>query len=264
MDRGSHSAPLFVLASDRILRTRRFQARTPPSTGVVVITVGSEWMREHGVSCENVWTAGYNAKLFLASGGPQAGEVPPCAKCKLGQRPNVHVGTVLATRNQCDHDNEALELRQFVFDSCFSRCNSSRLHLGGQVVLVSEIVSDDGGVVATVRTEPFHLGSRAAAQTRIKKEPPSHDTSPAPAPSVSAATANGQLSPEPPVPDAWPQEEKVNESPLVASSGLPAPVASVTPLVDDACCTFMTQLKDLERQCLARLVMIDWVLKQLV
>eukprot|EP00727_Mastigamoeba_balamuthi_P001684 m51a1_g11512 hypothetical protein (509) ;mRNA; f:9096-12999 len=67
--------------------------------------------------------------------------------------------------------------RVFVFDVCKSRCNSSRLHLGGRVVVCLALRRpSDGAVVARVYSDPLQLVSRgnkaeSSTDTPIQSSP---------------------------------------------------------------------------------------------
>eukprot|EP00727_Mastigamoeba_balamuthi_P004956 m51a1_g14459 hypothetical protein (197) ;mRNA; f:656539-657508 len=51
--------------------------------------------------------------------------------------------------------------RVFRFPQCISYCNSSRLHLGGRVVVVFRLAGSDGSELARVATEPLMLHAKS-------------------------------------------------------------------------------------------------------
>eukprot|EP00727_Mastigamoeba_balamuthi_P005830 m51a1_g1867 hypothetical protein (675) ;mRNA; f:648911-657723 len=124
---------------------------TPCSAGVVV---SAAWMEQHGLGPADIRSAVLRADVVLCSGSESGTTVRWCRKCYPRNRGRV----VDVGRRMFETLNPSSSIREFVFESVRS---SSRLHLGGELQLVVQIIGRAGLVVASLRSAPFSLVSRA-------------------------------------------------------------------------------------------------------
>eukprot|EP00727_Mastigamoeba_balamuthi_P011590 m51a1_g7053 hypothetical protein (202) ;mRNA; r:154901-160222 len=81
----------------------------------------------------------------------------PCGRCSEGSRmPPVVISGEMGEEASGKRDH-----RLFVFYRCLSFCNSSRLHLGGDIV-VALTIRHGGAVAARVLSEPLALYSKTS------------------------------------------------------------------------------------------------------
>eukprot|EP00727_Mastigamoeba_balamuthi_P011838 m51a1_g7277 hypothetical protein (215) ;mRNA; f:2984-4849 len=59
----------------------------------------------------------------------------------------------------------------FRFSYCFSNCNSSRMHLGGMVVIAFDIRCSDGSLAARALSAPLSLQSQSGIRTKHRSRP---------------------------------------------------------------------------------------------
>eukprot|EP00727_Mastigamoeba_balamuthi_P005929 m51a1_g1956 hypothetical protein (193) ;mRNA; r:1027965-1049094 len=91
----------------------------------------------------------------------QSDRLQLCSKSSLQVfRPNVSVECAREAPVPLWQGDEVV----FVFDRCRSWCNSSRLHLGGKVVLLLEIANARGAVVSRLQSDRLQLCSKSALQ----------------------------------------------------------------------------------------------------
>eukprot|EP00727_Mastigamoeba_balamuthi_P004568 m51a1_g14109 hypothetical protein (281) ;mRNA; f:114061-115414 len=129
------------------------------STNKITLTAGHEWLRRNNVGPGGVWEAGRTAVLLLE--GQEDGEpLEPCSRCTT--RSNVLVSVLSGVRTDKETDRVG-PLSYFVFNNCRSRCNSSRLHLGGRVVVCVELHARDGPVAARVLSQPISFCSKSSS-----------------------------------------------------------------------------------------------------
>eukprot|EP00727_Mastigamoeba_balamuthi_P005925 m51a1_g1952 hypothetical protein (130) ;mRNA; r:1013411-1014550 len=108
----------------RVFRTAKFEVR---------VTMQAAWLASNAVAPENVWESGRRAVLLNCC---EDRPVEPCPRCCVPVgRPNVTI----------------------------EWCNSSRLHLGGKVVLLLEIANARGAVVSRLHSDRLQLCSKTAA-----------------------------------------------------------------------------------------------------
>eukprot|EP00727_Mastigamoeba_balamuthi_P004154 m51a1_g13736 hypothetical protein (367) ;mRNA; r:153741-155195 len=191
------------------------------SHGKVFLAAAFTWLEDHGVTEADVWKAGHAAFTVL-EGSTDGKPLEPCAKCCRSGKPNVVVGLTAGTKAVSVKHSDGLV--EFVFDRCKSRCNSSRLHLGGRVLLSMNIKNKAGELVVCVKSSPLALCSKpsanAAAGSRPGRKKRAEAASAAAvkaAPSEDGAPASGHQTPVPAQPpedsgDAAPAEP-VHESP---------------------------------------------------
>eukprot|EP00727_Mastigamoeba_balamuthi_P008759 m51a1_g4505 hypothetical protein (238) ;mRNA; r:380878-381863 len=135
----------------------------------VTFEAGLAWMAEHHITEELVRDQAGRAKLLLAGSGhrreDEASELPPCQRCCSARGANVTLGFSTAYFSSHAADSAATGTCVVHFDDCRSHCNSSRLHLGGCVVIEFEVVDSLGHVVARPRTQPLMLCSKPTHRT---------------------------------------------------------------------------------------------------
>eukprot|EP00727_Mastigamoeba_balamuthi_P007455 m51a1_g333 hypothetical protein (2434) ;mRNA; r:480953-494021 len=157
------SRALAVLASRAALLSAPSTSGRAPGLGEgdarVTVAAPSEWLACNGVGADSVWEAGQRAVLLPESSDEQPLE--PCSKCcEPFGKPNVALGSSSGSLVSETHGGD----QHFVFDHCRSFCNSSRLHLGGRVVLALEIVGAGGYVVCRLHSEPLQFCSKSSLQ----------------------------------------------------------------------------------------------------
>eukprot|EP00727_Mastigamoeba_balamuthi_P014409 m51a1_g9593 hypothetical protein (251) ;mRNA; r:1028322-1029263 len=162
----------------------------------VTFSCGAAWMAEHDVSEALVRSQGAKAKVFL-EGTVHLAEregLPPCRRCCSKRMSNVSLGFAMRDDDEgseaeaAQAEMPASGLRVVEFDNCRSHCNSSRLHLGGRVIVVLEVVNNAGEVVARPQTQPLMLCSKPT-QHSPTAELPLTPTAPAATPTTAAAAA---------------------------------------------------------------------------
>eukprot|EP00727_Mastigamoeba_balamuthi_P012262 m51a1_g7659 hypothetical protein (255) ;mRNA; f:413210-416926 len=136
----------------------RLESSTIPrySTFSIRVVCDARWMREQGVGVEAIRAACAGAVVRLEG---QEQNLPPCTRCSK-RRPKrlVTIGHPVRVESRAESDGRE---RVFVFSQCKSNCNSSRLHLGGRVVIVVAIRGPQG-LIAEALSEPLVLVSRSA------------------------------------------------------------------------------------------------------
>eukprot|EP00727_Mastigamoeba_balamuthi_P009690 m51a1_g5343 hypothetical protein (340) ;mRNA; r:438006-440029 len=196
----------------------------------VTLSVGSAWLVEHGLSAEDVWGAGFRSAVYLE--GDETKQLEPCSRCCKTRSSNVTLG--VTDINAALLVDSANGRTVFTFDHCRSHCNSSRLHLGGKVVLGFELRSDDGRVAARVFSEPLSLCSKPS-----KRSSPPNTSAPLPRIIRSSPIAGTLVPPRLPIPQSV---LNTSEALLVQPRPRPAlgvpsfslsasPVTSIDPLV---------------------------------
>eukprot|EP00727_Mastigamoeba_balamuthi_P005923 m51a1_g1950 hypothetical protein (1855) ;mRNA; r:984815-1006833 len=139
--------------------TQVWQQTLTKSTESVSVAVDPRWLAAHDLSPSCIWKSGRSAVLCPDS--INARPLAPCPKCcQPSGKPNVLLGYSAASPDPAAQGAELV----FVFDDCRSYCNSSRLHLGGMVVLCLEIADGAGAVVVRLRSQPFALCSKSSLQ----------------------------------------------------------------------------------------------------
>eukprot|EP00727_Mastigamoeba_balamuthi_P009509 m51a1_g5180 hypothetical protein (252) ;mRNA; r:160606-161594 len=128
----------------------------------VTVVVKRQWMGECGLTASDIWSSCIGATLHL-DGAPSRAPLEPCDRCCRGKHNNIAIGASDKHRKATGTDDELV----FVFDRCRSFCNSSRLHLGGRVVLVIDMRNASGEAVARLESEPFTLCSKSARHAAL-------------------------------------------------------------------------------------------------
>eukprot|EP00727_Mastigamoeba_balamuthi_P007747 m51a1_g3593 hypothetical protein (156) ;mRNA; r:1168498-1169521 len=112
-------------------------------------------MAESRVGAETIRAACTAATVRL-EGGEHGPDLGPCAKC-CGQRPRKLI-TIGGPALEIPREAGDGRVRVFVFDRCKSNCNTSRLHMGGRVVVVVTVRGPQGPIAEAV-SEPLALVS---------------------------------------------------------------------------------------------------------
>eukprot|EP00727_Mastigamoeba_balamuthi_P012524 m51a1_g7895 hypothetical protein (705) ;mRNA; f:104194-115408 len=123
----------------------------------VSVVCDAEWMDANRLGTEAIRSACSAAAVRL-EGDVHGPDVGPCTRC-CGQRPKKLIaveGLVLAESRPMGSSRE----RVFAFTQCKSHCNSSRLHVGGRVVVVVTVRGPLGPLAEAV-SEPLALTSRS-------------------------------------------------------------------------------------------------------
>eukprot|EP00727_Mastigamoeba_balamuthi_P014615 m51a1_g978 hypothetical protein (232) ;mRNA; r:407456-408339 len=124
-------------------------------------------MEEQGLGAEAIRAACAGAAVRL-EGQENGQNLSPCARCSR-TRPKKLLSLDGAFREE-PPVRGASGQRVFLFDRCKSNCNSSRLHVGGRVVLVVTVRGPQGPMAAAV-SEPLALVSKTS-YTRRPRAPP--------------------------------------------------------------------------------------------
>eukprot|EP00727_Mastigamoeba_balamuthi_P008369 m51a1_g4154 hypothetical protein (214) ;mRNA; f:251639-252721 len=121
------------VSTTNIVRGRHFE---------VVCLARAEWMSANGIERESIRNAGVRSQVLL-EGSEDA--LKPCPRCCVPRhRQNVVVSPDMAESPE----------------AAPGYCNSSRLHLGGRVVIVFRIVGSAGVELARAQTEPVVLHAK--------------------------------------------------------------------------------------------------------
>eukprot|EP00727_Mastigamoeba_balamuthi_P010198 m51a1_g5800 hypothetical protein (789) ;mRNA; f:76618-106017 len=145
----------------------------------VWLVARAQWMQRTGVTPDDVRSAGRTATVHSAD-RPDAAAIGPCGKC--GGRGRNRRQPVVISGEMGEESAESPSDRLFVFYRCLSFCSSSRLHLGGHVVLVL-CVRHAGALVARVVSQPLALCSKSSYKPRpprglkwvdVSSGPPAH------------------------------------------------------------------------------------------
>eukprot|EP00727_Mastigamoeba_balamuthi_P007662 m51a1_g3516 hypothetical protein (247) ;mRNA; f:906758-907783 len=162
----------------------------------VCVVVSKRWMDENKVDSDQVWAAGHTSVVHR-EGREDQQPLPPCPKCKPGGRSAVAVRASVAQRRApVLGGQDALE---YVFDRCLS---SSRLHLGGRVVIVMELRSCvDKSVVCRLTSSPLTLRSRFSHRRSPASAAAAPAQAPAPMPPVAAPSSASSFSESPASPE---------------------------------------------------------------
>eukprot|EP00727_Mastigamoeba_balamuthi_P005158 m51a1_g14640 hypothetical protein (299) ;mRNA; r:53808-55072 len=215
---GARSPPRFMFSEEMLYRTCAFKVLPRPCpVGALpclggplrllrllrllrvlfsaTLFVGPLWMEENGVTADDIRSCAQRALVFPENHPQDQQPLPPCARCCGGKRANVYIGGSVSEVALSGGE------RGYVFESCRSHCNSSRLHLGGKVVVMLEIRRADGTVAARVRSQPVQLCSKSCRKRRARSSSPDNEAdaedsalsrpdsaTPAAAPSASANT----------------------------------------------------------------------------
>eukprot|EP00727_Mastigamoeba_balamuthi_P012033 m51a1_g7452 hypothetical protein (170) ;mRNA; f:117015-117903 len=131
------------------------------STTRVTLVVRTAWMEQNGVSASDIREAGRTAAVHRASRDDEP--LGPCAKCSDTRMPPVVISGEMG-----EEAPRSPEERVFVFYRCLSFCNSSRLHLGGDVVLALTVMRGDEAVVR-VLSQPLVLHSKTSYRPQIPR-----------------------------------------------------------------------------------------------
>eukprot|EP00727_Mastigamoeba_balamuthi_P008701 m51a1_g4453 hypothetical protein (225) ;mRNA; f:165289-166393 len=151
----SHSMapPRLWVSQTRIFRTATFE---------VCIAARAAWLDSNAVTAEAVWRSGRSAVLLNCF---EDRTLEPCSRCCVPvSKPNVTVECSSASPSPVQQGDELV----FVFDEY---CNSSRLHLGGKVVLLVEIVDTRGAVVCRLHSDRLDLCSKKDSSPSPAQEP---------------------------------------------------------------------------------------------
>eukprot|EP00727_Mastigamoeba_balamuthi_P004468 m51a1_g14019 hypothetical protein (219) ;mRNA; r:1105202-1106075 len=146
-------------------------AAAPPriwaSDSKVTFEAGVSWMAEHRVTDAHVRFQAGRAKLYPEGSTLEGDEVPTCQRCCAKKGANVTLGFTPANGSGDPAATEYTPSGTCVvrFDYCRSHCNSSRLHLGGRVVIVVDVLDSRGDVVARPHTQPLMLCSKPTPRT---------------------------------------------------------------------------------------------------
>eukprot|EP00727_Mastigamoeba_balamuthi_P006135 m51a1_g2140 hypothetical protein (354) ;mRNA; r:1734772-1737572 len=124
-------------------------------------------MAESRVGAEAIRAACTAATVRL-EGGEHGPDLGPCAKC-CGQRPRKLI-TIGGPALEIPRETGDGRVRVFVFDRCKSNCNTSRLHMGGRVVVVVTVRGPQGPIAEAV-SEPLALVSRSSYVRRPRDLP---------------------------------------------------------------------------------------------
>eukprot|EP00727_Mastigamoeba_balamuthi_P004360 m51a1_g13922 hypothetical protein (179) ;mRNA; r:817396-818246 len=158
-ERASAEEPYLLVSSRQVHRTVPFEITcvTPPG-----------WMEVRGVTVADIKDAAARSTVHFESDVDDQ-PIRPCTKCCVAKRkPIIAIGAHM-------REMPASEMgRCFVFENCFSYCNSSRLHLGDRVVVVFRIFGADGSLAARAMSQPIALLSqndshRKAMPTRRRR-----------------------------------------------------------------------------------------------
>eukprot|EP00727_Mastigamoeba_balamuthi_P001009 m51a1_g10905 hypothetical protein (228) ;mRNA; r:55268-56419 len=124
---GDSAAAVFLrVSAASIVRGRAFE---------ICCLVRSDWMSANGVEPESIRSAAVRSQVHL-EGAVDSPPVGPCARCCTPRK------------------------RQNVLVAPDMFCNSSRLHLGGRVVIVFQISGSQGEELARAVTEPLVLHAK--------------------------------------------------------------------------------------------------------
>eukprot|EP00727_Mastigamoeba_balamuthi_P000470 m51a1_g1042 hypothetical protein (471) ;mRNA; r:732253-736151 len=115
----------------------------------VTVVCDSQWMREHRLGAEAI----------------RAAYLGPCARC-CGDHHQKLVAIQDSGLEQAAAETGG-RCRAFVFGRCTTNCNTSRLHLGGRVVLVVTVGSPMGSLAEAV-SAPLTLVSRSSYARRAR------------------------------------------------------------------------------------------------
>eukprot|EP00727_Mastigamoeba_balamuthi_P010418 m51a1_g6 hypothetical protein (262) ;mRNA; f:28520-29584 len=129
----------------------------------VTFVAGLSWMSQNGVTETLVRNLAGRAKLLLEGKEDCTGQgaIPPCARCCSKRGANVTLGFAPQEGSSSESTSPATgEECVIEFDYCRSHCNSSRLHLGGRVMIMLEVFDVHGNVVARPVTQPLMLCSK--------------------------------------------------------------------------------------------------------
>eukprot|EP00727_Mastigamoeba_balamuthi_P011593 m51a1_g7056 hypothetical protein (212) ;mRNA; r:163873-164871 len=140
----------FALRSSttRARRTQPFQ---------LSFTARTAWLERTGVTAEDIRSAGRSATVHRVAQLQDSTPLGPCSRCsRASGMPPVVVSGEMGEETACSPDE-----RLFVFYRCVPFCNSSRLHLGGDVVVALTVRRGDA-VVARVLSEPIALYSKTS------------------------------------------------------------------------------------------------------
>eukprot|EP00727_Mastigamoeba_balamuthi_P003476 m51a1_g13125 hypothetical protein (256) ;mRNA; r:1390-2550 len=136
--------PRLWVSQTRIFRTATFE---------VCIAARAAWLESNAVTPDAVWKSGRNAVLLNCL---ENRTLEPCPRCCVPiSKPNVSVECSSTTPTPAQQGDELV----FVFDEF---CNSSRLHLGGKVVLLVEIADARGAVVCRLHSDRLLLCSKSS------------------------------------------------------------------------------------------------------
>eukprot|EP00727_Mastigamoeba_balamuthi_P006707 m51a1_g2657 hypothetical protein (254) ;mRNA; r:637757-639151 len=131
------------------------------------VVCDARWMDEQRLGFEAIRSACASAAVRLA--GQESGQsLEPCAKC-CRTRPKKLITIDGPSLEEPRAGGDGRE-RVFVFNRCKSNCNSSRLHLGGRVVIVVTVRGPEGPIAEAV-SEPLSLVSRTSYVRRPKPPP---------------------------------------------------------------------------------------------
>eukprot|EP00727_Mastigamoeba_balamuthi_P010213 m51a1_g5814 hypothetical protein (159) ;mRNA; r:180472-181434 len=119
-------------------------------------------MQNTGVTPDDIRKAGRTATVHSA-GRQEAAATGPCGKC--GGKGRNRRQPVVISGEMGEEIAESPSDRLFVFYRCLSFCSSSRLHLGGHVVLVL-CVHHSGALVTRVVSQPLALCSKSSYKPR--------------------------------------------------------------------------------------------------
>eukprot|EP00727_Mastigamoeba_balamuthi_P005071 m51a1_g14562 hypothetical protein (484) ;mRNA; r:1036076-1039942 len=144
-------SPVFLrVSSPSVNRCRPFE---------VVCIARTEWMAANRLERESIRIAGVRAQAYR-EGSPDKSPLEPCPRCCAPRhRQNIFVSPEMT---EISGSEAQPGFRIFRFSSCFSYCNSSRLHLGGRVVIVFRIVNSEGLELARATTEPLVLHAKTS------------------------------------------------------------------------------------------------------
>eukprot|EP00727_Mastigamoeba_balamuthi_P004036 m51a1_g1363 hypothetical protein (246) ;mRNA; r:397197-398258 len=134
----------------------------------VCLVARSDWMQQMGVTPDGIHDAARSSQALLHECEEQM-PPQPCAKCCRGRGlPNL-----LLDHRMLEVPSLQPGTRTFLFDRCISFCNSSRLHLGGRLVIEFVLRSRTGAVALRVLSEPILLQSKTTcrAAPRSPKSP---------------------------------------------------------------------------------------------
>eukprot|EP00727_Mastigamoeba_balamuthi_P005076 m51a1_g14567 hypothetical protein (587) ;mRNA; r:1059863-1063097 len=135
---GEQCPILLRVSTTNIVRGKHFE---------VVCLVRAEWMSANGIERDSIRNAGVRSQVHL-EGSEDGPPLLPCPRCCAPRhRQNVVVSPDMV------ESPEAAPGPGY--------CNSSRLHLGGRVVIVFRVTGSAGAELARARTEPVVLHAKS-------------------------------------------------------------------------------------------------------
>eukprot|EP00727_Mastigamoeba_balamuthi_P006872 m51a1_g2805 hypothetical protein (1154) ;mRNA; r:98489-117997 len=131
------------------------------------VVCGAQWMAEQGLGTEAIKAACAGAMVRL-EGRENGQNLGPCARCCRSRLKKLI--TIEGSAREEPRIKGVSQERTFLFERCKSNCNTSRLHMGGRVVIVVAVMGPQGPI-AEAATYPLTLVSKTT-YTRRPRAPP--------------------------------------------------------------------------------------------